>query len=81
VSGEFQVEIRIEVSNQRGVLATIASTIAEMQANIENVGVDHRDGKYTALLFVLNVRDRGHLASIIRRIKQIDAVAKISRAK
>jgi len=79
--GEFPVEIRLEVNNQRGVLATVASTISEMSANIENVSLDDRDGRITDLIFVINVKDRKHLAKIMRRVRRIDEVSKIYRQK
>ena len=79
--GEFPVEVRIEVSNQRGVLATIASKIAEMESNIENIVLDDKDHRYTDLVFVINVRNRKHLADIMRQIKLLDQVSKITRSK
>lgn len=80
-SGEFPVEIRVSVSNQKGVLATVAAAIAQMEANIENVSLDDRDGHYPDLTFLMNVHHRQHLARIIRRIRAIDEVTKISRSK
>ncbi len=79
VEGEFAAEVRVDVANQRGVLATIASAIAEMGSNIENVDMEERDGLTTTLSFVLMVRDRRHLARIIRRIRNIQLVMRISR--
>ncbi len=79
VEGEFAAEIRVDVANQRGVLATIASAIAEMGSNIENVDMEDRDGLTTTLSFVVMVRDRRHLARIIRRIRRIQLVMRISR--
>ncbi len=78
---EFPVEIRLEVTNQRGVLATVASAISEMSANIENVSLDDRDGRITDLIFVINVKDRKHLAKIMRRVRRVDEVSKIYRQK
>jgi len=80
-SGEYPVEIRVEVSNQRGVLATVAAAIADMQANIENVDLDQRDSKFTDLTLVISVKDRKHLANIIRAIRRLDQVNKITRSR
>jgi len=80
-SGDFPVEIRVEVSNQRGVLAIIASKIAALEANIENISLDDKDHRYTDLLFLINVKNRKHLADIMRQIKLLDQVTKITRAK
>jgi (p)ppGpp synthase/HD superfamily hydrolase len=78
-SGEFPVELRVEVANRRGVLATVAATIAELEANIENVDVEDRDGVHSALLLTVSVRDRVHLARIMRRIRKVESVARITR--
>ncbi|MEW6354607.1 MAG: bifunctional GTP diphosphokinase/guanosine-3',5'-bis pyrophosphate 3'-pyrophosphohydrolase [Pseudomonadota bacterium] len=81
VQGEFPVEIRVEVANQRGVLATVAAAIAELGANVENVGVEEHDGMYTAITFIIDVHDRRHLARIMRRVRSIPVVVRISRVK
>ncbi len=80
-SGEFKVDIRVDVENQRGVLATVAAAIAELGANIEAVNIEDRDGKISTLSFTIDVHDRKHLASIIRRVRGIEQVVRITRAK
>ncbi len=77
----FPVNIRAEVKNQRGVLAAIASTIAEQEANIDTVSFDDRDGQYTTMDFTLEVRGRGHLAQIMRRVRALESVVRINRKK
>jgi guanosine-3',5'-bis(diphosphate) 3'-pyrophosphohydrolase len=81
VEGEFPVEIRVQVANQRGVLATVAAAISDTGANIENVSIEDRDGLYNALTFVIDVADRQHLARVMRRIRVIRLVSKIYRTK
>jgi RelA/SpoT family (p)ppGpp synthetase len=79
--GEFPVDLRIHVANQRGVLATIAAAIADMSANIENVGIDERDGKFSTMTFTIDVRNRQHLAEVLRRIRSIEQVIRITRVR
>ena len=79
VDGEFPVEIRVDMADRKGVLATVAAAIAEMGANIENVNIENRDGLNSALNFVIGVHDRTHLARIMRRIRGIDEVSRIAR--
>ena len=79
VSGEFSTAIRIDAGNQRGMLATIASLIAEEGSNIEDVRSEERDGLSTSLRFVISVRGRKHLAGIIRRLKKIPFVLRLTR--
>ncbi|MBI3344223.1 MAG: bifunctional GTP diphosphokinase/guanosine-3',5'-bis pyrophosphate 3'-pyrophosphohydrolase [Gammaproteobacteria bacterium] len=81
IEGEFPVEIRVEVANQRGVLATVAASIAKLGANIENVSIEEHDGMYTAITFTLAVHDRLHLARIMRRLRALPVVVRISRVK
>jgi guanosine-3',5'-bis(diphosphate) 3'-pyrophosphohydrolase len=81
VVGDFSAEIRISVLNQRGSLATIASTISELNSNIENVTVVDQDERVCVDLITLTVKDRVHLAKIMRRLKELSIVLKISRVK
>lgn len=81
VKGEFPADIRIELLNQRGTLATIATTISKQESNIENVTVLHQDARVSVDLITLTVRDRIHLANIIRKLKQLSIVLKITRVK
>lgn len=79
VKGEFTTAIRVDAGNQRGMLATLASAIAAEGSNIEDVRSEERDGLSSSLRFVILVRDRKHLAAIMRRLKAIPAVLKIGR--
>ncbi len=79
VEGEFQVELRVDVTNQRGVLATLAAAIAETRANIDNISLDERDGLNTTINLTIAVSGRLHLARILRHLRTIDQVLKISR--
>ena len=79
LDGEFPVEIRVDMANRRGVLATVAAAIADMGANIENVNIENRDGLDAALIFVVGVHDRVHLARIMRRVRGIGDVSRIAR--
>ena len=81
VQGHYPVDIRVDTANQRGVLATVAATIAELESNIENVSITERDGRYSTMLFTVSVKNRVHLAQVIRRIKSIDSVVRITRSK
>jgi GTP pyrophosphokinase len=81
IRGEFVVELRVVVFNQRGVLAKVTSVIADAEANIVNIDIDPQDGVTNALNFTMTVRDRIHLANIIRRVRKYDFVNKIYRSK
>ncbi|WP_349432440.1 RelA/SpoT family protein [Methylomarinum sp. Ch1-1] len=80
-TGDFPAEIRIEMLNQRGTLATIASIISSMESNIENVKVVDQDERVSVDLITLTVKDRVHLANIIRKLKKLNIVLKLTRVK
>ncbi len=78
----FDVNIKLVVANQRGVLAKVAAAIANENANIENVNMEEEDGSaYTAMNFTLQVENRDHLARLMRGVRQIPEVARITRVK
>jgi GTP pyrophosphokinase len=78
----FEVNVKIVAANERGVLAKIAAEIAEAGSNIENVAMDPQDGsQYTAMHFTLQVRNRHHLANIMRGLRRIPEVMRIARVK
>jgi guanosine-3',5'-bis(diphosphate) 3'-pyrophosphohydrolase len=81
VIGEFPVELRLLVVNQRGVLATIAAAISDLDANIENVVMDERDGQHSQLTITVAVKNRKHLARIIKRLRSLSNVVRIARAQ
>ena len=78
-SGHFNTEVKVEVGNKRGVLATIAAAISELGSNIENVSMEERDGITSTLHFVMSVSDRRHLANIMRRLRALPSVMRIFR--
>jgi GTP pyrophosphokinase len=78
----FEVSIKLVVANQRGVLAKVAAEISSAGSNIQNVAVDPEDGgTYTAMHFTLQVSNRLHLAQIMRGLRRIPEVIRISRVK
>ncbi|HEX7046155.1 MAG TPA: bifunctional GTP diphosphokinase/guanosine-3',5'-bis pyrophosphate 3'-pyrophosphohydrolase [Gammaproteobacteria bacterium] len=81
IGRDFTVEVRIEVNNQRGVLATVAATIAELGSNIEQVSVQERDGSTSVMNFLFAVHDRKHLANIMKHIKTMPQVLRITRTR
>lgn len=81
VLGEFAVDLRVDVLNKRGVLATLANALSDCNANIENVHVEERDEHHSALIFLIHIRDRKHLALILRKLRANSVVIKVSRAK
>jgi GTP pyrophosphokinase len=78
----FNVSIKLVAMNQRGVLAKVAAEIAEADSNIDNVVFDPEDGdQYTTMHFTLQVSNRLHLAQIMRSLRRIPEVIRITRAR
>ncbi len=77
----FEVGIRIVAENRRGVLAKVAAEIAARGSDIQNVSMDDDRGIYTMLNFTLQVANRIHLARIMRGLRHIPEVMRITRTK
>lgn len=80
VTGEFPVELRVHARNERGVLARLTSKITEADCNIENVSFSERGGSITTMRFLITVTDRRHLARVIRRLRRLTAVERVTRS-
>jgi len=76
---DFVAVLQMQVANQRGVLATVASAIADQGINVINVGIKGGREERTTLQFALEIRDRKHLAQAIRRIRRLGQVSRIER--
>ncbi len=83
VQGEFQVELKVDVLNQRGILAILANVLSDCGANIENVHIEEGDPRVqnTTIVFLVHILSRNHLAKILRRLKTVDGVLKVGRIK
>lgn len=81
VEGEFSVELRVEIENQRGLIATLATTITSTEANIEKISTVERDARFSIVNLSLNVRNRVHLARVMKRVRLVPAVTRVTRVK
>jgi (p)ppGpp synthase/HD superfamily hydrolase len=77
----FQSAIHVMVENQRGVLAKVASEIAEAGSNIDAISMDDDRSMFTTMHFVLEVANRQHLARVMRALRRLPDVKRISRVK
>ena len=78
----FKVNVRMVVANERGMLAKLAAGISDVGANIDNVSVEEPDGShYVNVNFTVQVRDRIHLAELMRNLRKIPNVVRINRVK
>jgi RelA/SpoT family (p)ppGpp synthetase len=77
----FQAAINVTVENQRGVLAKIASEIASAASNIDAISMDEDRALFTTMHLVVEVANRQHLARVLRALRRVPDVKKISRTR
>ena len=77
----FQAAINVTVENQRGVLAKVASEVAEAGSNIDSISMDEDRTVFTTMHFVLEVANRRHLARVMRALRRLADVKKLARVK
>src|SRR5579864_2700415 len=76
----FSSEIRVNVVNRTGVLAAVAAAIASTETNIDHVSIDEQDSDAAVLTFELRVRHRRQLARLVRVIRRMPDVARVTRS-
>ena len=81
VQGVFDSGIRVLVSDRRGLLAELATTIGDADANIDTVSMERPDGGDVAMFFGVQVRDRRHLANLMRALRRVPDVRRVQRAR
>lgn len=81
VTSEFPVEIKVEVTPERGFIAALASRMTEEDATIEQISVNEKDAFTSIVDVVIIVKDRIHLANILRRARSLTPVRRIYRVK
>jgi (p)ppGpp synthase/HD superfamily hydrolase len=75
----FGAEIKVRVSNHMGVLAQVAAQIAANETNIDHVNVTAEGDETSVITLEIEVRDRPHLARVIRALKTMPEVMEVER--
>lgn len=79
--GEYLTEIRVEVETERGIIASLATRIANTGTSIEGIQVDERDAEHSVINLIMAVRNRVHLANVMRKVRTMRSVARVVRTK
>jgi guanosine-3',5'-bis(diphosphate) 3'-pyrophosphohydrolase len=79
VAGDFHSALLVEVENRPGVLAQVAAAIAQAESNIDGVEYLERDSNIASIRFAIEVRDRKHIADVIRRVRRLGVVHGVQR--
>jgi guanosine-3',5'-bis(diphosphate) 3'-pyrophosphohydrolase len=79
IEGEFTAELILEVENHRGLIANMANIITQADANIDAIHLDEKDATIGTIKIVMSVSDRVHLARIMRKLRAVKQVTKLTR--
>jgi len=78
----FETAINLLLKNGKGVLAQVASAVAAAEADITHIDMGDEPASQTAeLRLLVSVRDRLHLADVIRTLKRSGHVLRVTRVK
>lgn len=81
MEGEFLTELQVEVESERGIIASLATRIADTRTSIEGIQVKERDAQHSVITLTISVRNRVHLAEVMRRVRTMRSVTRVSRVK
>lgn len=81
IDRDFSVEMKIELTKQRGIIAVLATRVNGADGSIEKISVEDENAKISTIHLIVGVRSRVHLANIMRRIRNIPAVIKVTRER
>ncbi|MFO7339827.1 MAG: bifunctional (p)ppGpp synthetase/guanosine-3',5'-bis(diphosphate) 3'-pyrophosphohydrolase [Lysobacteraceae bacterium] len=79
VTGDYDTSLIVDVENHTGVLAQLAAAVAQSESNIDRVDYLDRDSNAAQLRFAIQVRNRAHLAEVIRRLRRLNVVQSVRR--
>lgn len=79
LDGDFEAMILVNLTNQPGALARISTVLSSLNANIEGIDFNNKGENNIGIHFLLSLRDRRHLARIIRRIRNLAVVISVKR--
>jgi guanosine-3',5'-bis(diphosphate) 3'-pyrophosphohydrolase len=76
----FETSLHVLVKNGKGVLAQVASSISSAEADIVHLDMDPEPAEENAeLRLLVSVRDRVHLADVLRTLRRAPVVQRVSR--
>nr|WP_241264152.1 bifunctional GTP diphosphokinase/guanosine-3',5'-bis pyrophosphate 3'-pyrophosphohydrolase [Bowmanella dokdonensis] len=77
--GEFKASLRVELVNRQGTLAKLTNTIAASDADVISLQTEEKESNIYYIDLELTTANRIHLANIMRRIRTMPEVQKVSR--
>lgn len=79
--GEFYTGLKILVESDPNVIAHIAAAVTDADAAIDRIHRDERDARTSVISLDVGVQDRQHLAAVVRAVRKIKSVVKITRIR
>ena len=79
VENEFHTVLRINVHRRKGIMAEIAAEISSRDAGVESINIEERNAKISTINVGITVRNRDHLAKIMRRLRRKSTVINVAR--
>jgi GTP pyrophosphokinase/guanosine-3',5'-bis(diphosphate) 3'-pyrophosphohydrolase len=78
----FETAVSVLVQNGKGVLARVAQAISAAEADITHIDMgEERASETTEIRLLISVRDRLHLADVLRTLKRAPSVLRVQRIK
>lgn len=81
IEGDFSLDLHVDLINKRGSLASLTLAISEGESNIENIRAQESDRHHFHVDITISVKNRKHLAKILRKIRKRKEVLRVFRHK
>jgi guanosine-3',5'-bis(diphosphate) 3'-pyrophosphohydrolase len=78
---EYKTEMRIDMVNHQGILASLTSVVASTGANIVNIVTEEKEGRVYTVDLLVTTHSRIHLADIMRKIRVMPEVLRVVRLR
>ena len=79
VLGDFHASLRIELINHQGTLATLTNTVASCGSNIVGLQTEEKESNVYYIDIELTIKNRLQLANVMRKIRTMPEVQRVSR--
>jgi len=81
IDREYIAGLKVEIINHQGALAKLTNIISRCESNVHSLNTDEKDPSLYLISMEITCRNRTHLADIIRKIKVMVDVQKVTRLK
>jgi guanosine-3',5'-bis(diphosphate) 3'-pyrophosphohydrolase len=79
IDTDFIAEIKVDMFNHQGALANLTAAINDANSSIQSMNTEEKDGRVYCAFIRLTAKDRIQLANIMRKIRIMPDVLRVSR--